>query len=210
MQLISELWVSRNQEDWDAALKSYWENPSVKRNLEIEAYMDKLNPEAIKRLNRQEWYTFLNKYFRWKFTDPRFIQTRLNNLDTNSLETLFSIKEKLFAFDPRDVQKGLEITTSKKGIKGLGPAGASGLLAVLFPKGWEFHHEISNEKSPQTISRSAHPFSGIANPRIVRGLLNRQAGRGETHLGTPRRLHRRRSAPRRAAGKFHPAAPRQN
>ncbi len=134
MQPISELWVSRNRRDWDTALKCYWENPSVKKNLEIEAYMDKLNPEAIKRLDRHEWYTFLNKYFRWKFTDPRFLQTRLNDLDTNSLETLFSIKEKLFAFDPSDIQKGLGITTSKKGIKGLGPAGASGLLAVLFPK----------------------------------------------------------------------------
>lgn len=96
--------------------------------------MDKLNIESIKHLDRNEWHAFLNKYFRWKFTDPRFLPIRLKNLDTNSLESLLSIKEKLFAFDPSDIRKGLEITTSKKGIRGLGPAGASGLLAVLFPK----------------------------------------------------------------------------
>lgn len=134
MQPITELWASLNQRDWDAALKCYWENPSVKRNLKIEEYMDKLNLDSIRNLDRHEWYEFLKKYFRWKFTDPRFLPTRLNDLAKNSLETLLSIKEKLFAFDPSDIRKGLEITTSKKGIKGLGPAGASGLLAVLFPK----------------------------------------------------------------------------
>ena len=59
MQSISELWTSRNRRDWGAALKCYWDNPSVKKNLEIEEYMDKLDPEAIERLDLNEWYTFL-------------------------------------------------------------------------------------------------------------------------------------------------------
>jgi len=95
--------------------------------------MDKLDPQAIERLDGSEWYAFLNQYFHWKFKG-NWLSSRLNDLDGNSRETLFSIKEKLFAFDPNNIPQGLEIATSKKGIKGLGPAGASGLLAVLFPE----------------------------------------------------------------------------
>jgi len=136
LQPIGELWASRNQRDWDTALKCYWENPSVKKNLEIEEYMEKLNPEAIKRFDPSEWYAFLEKYFRWKFTDPRFLPKRLNDLATNIPEKLLSIKESLFVFNPSDIEQGLKIVKSKEGlgIKGLGWPGASGLLAVLFPE----------------------------------------------------------------------------
>jgi len=134
LHVVNELWGSRNQQDWSNALDRYWDIPSVKTNLAIEKYMHSINPDGIKELEPSEWKAFLEKYFRWKFTDPRFRQARLNDLDANSLETLSAIKKRLFAFDPSDIQQGLEIAISKKGIKGLGPAGASGLLAVLFPK----------------------------------------------------------------------------
>ena len=41
------------------------------------------------------------------------------------------MKDLLFAFDLSNIRKGLE---RAQYIKGLGPAGGSGLLAVLFPK----------------------------------------------------------------------------
>ena len=46
------------------------------------------------------------------------------------LEDLFLIKKKIFDCDKDDIITGLNIASS---IKGLGTAGASGLLAVLFP-----------------------------------------------------------------------------
>ncbi len=133
MQPINELWESHNQKEWSDALDRYWDMPTVVNQLKLEKYMDKLDPQAIERLDGSEWYAFLNQYFHWKFKG-NWLSSRLNDLDGNSRETLFSIKEKLFAFDPNNIPQGLEIATSKKGIKGLGPAGASGLLAVLFPK----------------------------------------------------------------------------
>jgi len=47
------------------------------------------------------------------------------------MHELKAIKEHLFSFDLHDVKKGLEIVTS---IGGLGIAGASGLLSLLFPQ----------------------------------------------------------------------------
>jgi hypothetical protein len=135
LQSISELWTSRNRRDWGAALKCYWDNPSVKKNLEIEEYMDKLDPEAIERLDLNEWYTFLKKYFRWKFTG-NWLPRRLEDLKSNSLEQLFRVKENLFAFSEMDlanIRKWLNAVKSPQ-VRGLGYAGASGLLAVLFPK----------------------------------------------------------------------------
>ncbi len=127
--------MSRNQGDWDTALKCYWENRSVKQNLEIENYIHGIRPEAIKRLDSSGWYTFLEKYFCWKFK-RNYLERRLNDLKSNSPEHLFRVKESLFAFDEidlADIRRGLNTVKSPQ-IKGLGYAGASGLLAVLFPK----------------------------------------------------------------------------
>ncbi len=49
-QAISDLWGSRDQGDWCKALDRYWEHPSVRRNLEIEKFMAKLDSEVVKRL----------------------------------------------------------------------------------------------------------------------------------------------------------------
>jgi hypothetical protein len=57
--------------------------------------------------------------------------TKKNNTSQNGLEELFAIKNRIFDFDREDVVSGLKIACS---IKGLGNAGASGLLAVIFPK----------------------------------------------------------------------------
>ena len=136
MQAISDLWASRNQKAWSDALARYWNMPSVLKNLGLETRMNKLNSAAIKSLSQQEWYDFLkDEYFPWKYTASHRLASTRKYLrkyeETNSLGELFSLKEKLFAFNPSNIQEGLEIAEK---IKGLGWAGASGLLAVLFPK----------------------------------------------------------------------------
>jgi len=135
LQPINELWVSRNQKEWSDALARYWNMPTVLKKLELEKYMDKLDPQAIQKLGGPEWYAFLQKYFRWKF-DGNYLPGRLNNLKLNCLSQLLRVKESLFAFNEiglGNIRKGLNTVRSPQ-IRGLGYAGASGLLAVLFPK----------------------------------------------------------------------------
>lgn len=127
---ISELWESSEKKKWRDALSSYWENPSVRKNLEVEEFMDKLHTEGIRRSDSKGWRAFLVVYFHWKFTGT-YLGTRLADLESNQPERLFSVKKLLFESDPKNIQKALE---RARYIRGLGPAGASGLLAVLFPK----------------------------------------------------------------------------
>lgn len=134
-QPISDVWNARDERVWRDALSRYWSYIKPE-DLEIEKRMNRLNSEDIKRLSPSEWYSFLmDVYFPWKYTAPnrRAITTKQLKRyeETNNLGELFSIKENLFAFDPTDIQQGLNIA---KSIKGLGWAGASGLLALLFPK----------------------------------------------------------------------------
>ena len=129
MQAISELWDSRDPKQWADARDNYWKMSSVKKNLELEKWMDRLDSEQIKILGPREWYDFLlNKYFRWKYTAlNRFASTTklLKRYEqTDNLGKLFAIKESLFAFDLADVREVLRIAHS---IDGLGWAGASGL-----------------------------------------------------------------------------------
>lgn len=127
---ISQLWESRNEDDWRRALASYWDNPSVRTNFTIEEFMNKLDAEAIRRSDVEGWLTFLREYFHWKFTGT-YLGQRLADLESNEPERLFRVKELLFASDLSNIRRALE---RARYIKGLGPAGASGLLAILFPQ----------------------------------------------------------------------------
>jgi hypothetical protein len=86
-------------------------------------------------MNPQAWFAFLlDKYFRWKYTTANRYASTTKILRTyaanNELPALHAIKERLFASDKDNIQQCLAIASS---IRGLGTAGASGLLAVLFP-----------------------------------------------------------------------------
>ena len=133
--LVHELWHSRDQMVWEAALERYWEFIQP-RNLELERAMERLDRDQIRRLGPDEWFRFLcDEYFRWKYTAPnRYATTtaRLKRLgaDAAGLAALFAIKERLLGLDPANAGSALAIA---KAIPGLGTAGASGLLALLYP-----------------------------------------------------------------------------
>lgn len=137
MGAISDLWNAHDEKAWLDALLQYWSGSYIKpKNRDLEERLDELVPEDIKKLNPSEWYNFLKtEYFPWKYTAANRLATTTRQLkkyeETNTLGELFSIKEKLFAFDTRDIREGLLIA---KSIHGLGWAGASALLALLFPK----------------------------------------------------------------------------
>jgi hypothetical protein len=87
-------------------------------------------------LNAQQWYEFLrDEYFRWKYTAPNRYSTTTRSLrrylEEDRLNVLHQIKERLLALDGVDIQDALELA---EGISGLGTAGASGLLALIYPE----------------------------------------------------------------------------
>jgi hypothetical protein len=129
-----ELWNTNDPKLWQRALSRYWTfvNPS---NLALERDMGQLNAEVVRKIDAQAWYRFLlEKYFRWKYTAPnRYASTTKilkSYAENNQLALLHAIKDRLFAVDKDDIQSCLAVALS---IRGLGTAGASGLLAVLFP-----------------------------------------------------------------------------
>lgn len=136
MNETTKLWHSKDERDWLTALDRYWDYVKDE-NLELERELIyRLDAALVKGFNEQRWYDFLrDKYFRWKYTAPNRYATTTYSLqkciEQNSLNELYQIKKELFNFNKEDIKAGLKIA---KQIKGLGAAGASGLLALLFPQ----------------------------------------------------------------------------
>jgi len=135
MPYINALWNSEIEDQWRSALDNYWKYVKP-AHFAVEKEFDSLSTNNIREMNSEEWYEFLlKKYFFWKYTAPnRYATTsaQLKKYKTTpyGLDELFLIKQRIFSFDKEDIVSGLKIARS---IKGLGTAGASGLLAVLFP-----------------------------------------------------------------------------
>lgn len=132
---INSLWEVRDENGWLDALNRRV-NPTVSKNRDTEQFMDKVELENIQRLDTQQWYDFLNKYFRWKFIGNH-LHERLMDLDKNSFEHLFFVKRSLVTIDELDLadsRKSLNLVKSLR-IRGLDYPGASGLRALIF-KEW--------------------------------------------------------------------------
>jgi hypothetical protein len=132
---IRSLWGSRDIGEWRSALASYW-NQIKREKFELETFMNNLILAYIETLNADGWCAFLHdKYFPWKFTPDNVLRANLQHLEkyktTNRLEELLFLKERLFNFALAEIEEGLKIALE---VKGLGASGASGLLAILFPK----------------------------------------------------------------------------
>lgn len=135
MMPIAQLWVSSDPKAWEDALDRYWSFVQP-RNLALERSLEKLDVERLRRMNAREWYDFLtNEYFRWKYTAPNRYASTTRHLrryvDDDSLGDLDRIRSRLLTLDTDDIQLGLEAAS---GIRGLGTAGASGLLALMYPR----------------------------------------------------------------------------
>jgi len=134
---INELWHSKDEANWEEALKLYW-NYVMPKNRGLEeyfCYQIQSDLDSIIGMSGLDFYEFLyNKYFPWKYTAANRLATTRNNLrkyaEDNEYDRLLNIKNQLFNFDIENISDGLKITQQ---IKGLGIAGAPGLLSVLFP-----------------------------------------------------------------------------
>ena len=132
---IADLWFSRDPRAWEDALDRYWSFVRPE-NLALERSLDTLDLERLRELDAQGWYHFLkDEYFPWKYTDPRWLKTTRRQLRRyeaeDRLNDLDRIRSRLLALDTDDVEWGLEVA---KKIHGLGIAGASGLLALIYPQ----------------------------------------------------------------------------
>lgn len=132
---INELWHSRDERAWTQALERYMEYVKP-TDVELVRELEPLNLDRVRQLDAQGWYEFLfHKYFRWKYTAPNRLATTRRSLsryvETGTLDELFGIKEQLLSFPKQDIEQGLRIASS---IRGLGIAGASGLLALMYPE----------------------------------------------------------------------------
>ncbi len=105
------------------------------RNRKLEEELDRLDLERIRTMDAAAWHTFLrDDYFRWKYTAPnRYASTtrflRLH-VESQGMGTLNAIRQQILTADTDDIEGAL---TAALRIPGLGTAGASGLLALMFP-----------------------------------------------------------------------------
>jgi hypothetical protein len=135
---ISDLWHSSDAEEWNQALQRYWEFVQDK-NVSLERKLEVLDLERLRNFDARAWYDFLkDEYFPWKYTDPRWLPTYLDRLrrycDEDKLGELDQIRKRLLSLDHNDVRAGLNAARGAAGgISGLGVAGASGLLALIYP-----------------------------------------------------------------------------
>jgi hypothetical protein len=132
---VAELWHSSDSSAWAGALERYWDRVKP-ANLALERALDRLDLDRIRGLDAQEWYDFLRlEYFRWKYTAPYRYATTTKSLaehaaESGGLKRLHDINRRLLAINPADIRSGLSVACD---IKGLGTAGASGLLSLMYP-----------------------------------------------------------------------------
>ncbi|WP_146038997.1 hypothetical protein [Sulfobacillus sp. hq2] len=131
------LWTSDSEQEWKQALNRYWSfvQPA---NYALEQDMDHLDRAVVQSLTAADFYDWLyNKYFVWKYTQKNRLATTRRALakrhqDAAGLKELEEIQHQIFTIDTyAQPSQALDNVTR---IGGLGTAGASGLLAVLFPE----------------------------------------------------------------------------
>jgi hypothetical protein len=104
--------------------------------MQLELELDQLNSDTIKNLTTLEFYNFLHeKYFVWKYTAANRLATTRKSLEKyllndNMLE-LEEIHNLIFKYNTENIYQCLK---NAQRIRGLGFAGTSGLLALLFPR----------------------------------------------------------------------------
>jgi hypothetical protein len=135
MKKFNEIWLSESEKDWNRLLKAYW-GRILEDNIQIEYELNRLTPDQIKNMNANKWYQFLlTKYFVWKYTAKNRLATTTNHLkkyaENNELDQLHDIKNKILALDKTDIFNSLDVAHK---IRGLGVAGASGLLSLIYPR----------------------------------------------------------------------------
>lgn len=132
---ISALWNSKERTDWENALLSY-QTAVNKGNVEIEQKLNNMTTDDFKKMSGQDFYRFLvDDYALWKYTDGRIrsrVQSAVEEYHQMCGNSEFNkILDGIFLIAPDDIY--LHLTNITR-IKGIGVAGASGILSLVFPR----------------------------------------------------------------------------
>lgn len=180
---INSIWHSKNIIDWDKALEHYWDYVKPD-NMAIEKEFGSLNAALVEKMNSNEWHQFLERYFKWKYTAANRYASTTKHFNKykieNKLDELDNIKKVLFSFNKENIEEGLKIA---KQIKGLGVAGASGLLSVLFPEHYgtvdqfvvEAMQKISNLPEEKRICKINKDSISLSDAVIMIEIMRRKA-----------------------------------
>ena len=130
---LKSLWYDGTEREWMGALNSYYYMLGQEQR-KIDSYLERIDSNEVKEMSEHEFYDFLyDKYFVWKYTAKNRLATTRSNLEkyikNGELHVLKDVQTRLFATSKNNVVACLKVASE---IRGLGTAGASGLLAVLF------------------------------------------------------------------------------
>ncbi len=199
--LLNELWYNGSESDWDKALESYYRILKPDQ-IPIEDYINNINADEIETLDEYAFYDFLyNKYFVWKYTAKNRLATTRMSLEkyikNDELATLKSIHNRLFSTPKSNITECLKIACE---IRGLGTAGASGLLAILFPENFgtvdqfvvkrlqEIHHPVYNSVLNDMKPESLRIKDGVILIEIMKEKADELNKKFHTDFWTPRKI----------------------
>lgn len=132
---IKTLWENGGLEDWEDAVSKYY-NAVKPNNIEVEQKLNAMTADEFKQMSGQEFYRFLvGDYSSWKYTDNRRKATVRHNIEDFHQkftdDEFKKILDAAFLIDKGDIFLHFANMTR---ITGIGTAGASGVLSLIFPK----------------------------------------------------------------------------
>ena len=198
---LKELWHNGTEKQWQEALDAYYFMLRPEQR-DIENYINNIDTETIKCLDENEFYDFLyNKYFVWKYTAKNRLATTRKCLEkyihNNELLKLKDIQTRIFSIPKDDVGKCLGAACE---IYGLGTAGASGLLAILFPANFgtvdqfvvrrlqEINHPVYDAELNKMNPEGLKNKDGIILVEIMKEKAKELNKKFNTDFWTPRKI----------------------
>ena len=198
---IAELWISSDPADWERALARYWSYVRPE-NFDLERSLDSLDLERLREMDSQSWYQFLrDEYFVWKYTAANRYASTTGQLqryvDDDALDELDAIRRKLLSLDTDDIRLSLYAAEE---IRGLGTAGASGLLSLMYPHKFatvdqfvvKALREVDELPEAQTIAQMHPEGLSVKDGVLLIEVLRRKAADNNrlfnSETWTPRKL----------------------
>ena len=194
---LKTLWDSGSVYD---RLLLYYHMPSVVDNYSLEIQLEILKPEDVEAMTAEQFYIFLHdSYFNWKFTDYRWFPPNLRRLEgyeTEGKEELGIIKDTIFSLHKRRPDGTRALMEEVTKIHGLGAAGGSGLLAILFPEHYgtidQFVVKSLQKVGLEEVQRIKPESLTITDAVVLEDIYRRKAKELNDRFGgknwTPRRI----------------------
>ncbi|HUT37367.1 MAG TPA: hypothetical protein VNE39_28045 [Planctomycetota bacterium] len=190
---VDQLWHSSDPQVWKQELERYWDFVKP-RNVELEESLEALDLGRLRSMDGQGWYDFLHdEYFPWKFTvqyictcNRRYLR---EHVEKNGLDELDQTRRRLLGLDLHEARKCLDTAMS---IPGLAVAGASGLLALMYPHAFgtvdqfvvRALREVSGLPEEPALDRMAPKGLTPSNGVVLIDILKRKAIENNRLFGT--------------------------